>query len=224
MVPLTACRRGSIGRGGLKPGGWLVLVAVMLWLSPVDGQELLDRVVARVSGAPITLTDVRIATALGIVETQPGDDPQNSAARQLIDRELMLAEVTRFPPQEPSPADVDKQVAAYKARAGNQLAALMQSTGLTEERLRQMARSSLRIQAYLAQRFGTASVVPAEEVRRYYDAHPSEFTRNGRVLPFDDVEPLARAAASGARRRGAIAQWLRDLRGRTDVFEPVPTP
>ena len=221
MDRLTPCRGASIARRGVRQCVWLVVAAVMLWLSRVDAQQLLDRVVARVSGVPITLTDVRIATALGVIDAQPNEDPQTSAARQLIDRELELTEVTRFPPQEPSAADIDKQVAAYKARVGNQLAALMQSTGLTEERLRQMARSTVRIQAYLAQRFGTASVVPAAEVRRYYEAHPSEFMRDGRVLPFDDVEPIARDAASSARRRGAIAQWLRDLRGRTDVFEPV---
>ena len=200
----------------------LSLLVCAVWAASASiatAQQLLDRVVARVNGAPITLTDVHAAIALGIVDAMPGADQIAAAVQQLIDRQLMLAEVARFPPPEPPAADVEKQLAEYKARAGAQLSSIVQSTGLDEPRLRQMARDTVRIQAYLVQRFGTASVVTDEEVQQYYESHRDAFTRNGRVLPLEDVEAEVRQRASAERRRATIAQWIRDLRGRAEVIQ-----
>lgn len=200
----------------------LSLLVCAVWVASASiatAQQLLDRVVARVNGAPITLTDVHAAIALGIVDAMPGADQIAAAVQQLIDRQLMLAEVARFPPPEPPAADVEKQLAEYTARAGAQLSSIVQSTGLDEPRLRQMARDTVRIQAYLVQRFGTASVVTEEEVQQYYESHRDAFTRNGRVLPLEDVEADVRQRASAERRRATIAQWIRDLRGRAEVIQ-----
>ena len=194
------------------------------WLSPLSAQQLLDRVIARVNGSPITLTDLAIATALGVVGDPAAPDAAASPDQQLIDRAIMMAEVARFPPPEPPPAEIDKQVATYRAHVGGRLADLMRSTGLDDERLRQIARDTVRLQAYLGQRFGTSAIVPEDDVRQYYESHAPEFTRNGRLLPFEDVEPEARAAAAAARRRVTVAQWLRDLQARGDIAVVPPPP
>src|SRR5687767_4219648 len=117
--------------------------------------QLLDRVVARVNGTAITLTDVNAAIALGLVEVTRPDDAQAAATRQLVERQLILSEVERFAPPEPEAAAIDREVAAMKARPGPRLEALMQTTGVDEDRIRELARDNLRIQAYLDQRFGT---------------------------------------------------------------------
>ena len=191
----------------------------MVWLSPVSGQQLIDRVVARVDNYAITLSDVNAALALGVVEAPPGESRQATAIRRLIERQLVLAEVARFAPAEPAAAVVDAEVEAMRARAGDRLAAVMESTGLDELRIREMARDTLRIQAYLNQRFGTTVQVSDEEVTQYYRAHPEEFTRNGMLLPFGEAEPLARQRAAGERRAATIAQWLKDLLARAEVVE-----
>jgi hypothetical protein len=74
------------------------VVAIVLLTTPALGQEMLDRVLARVEGEPITLSDARAALALGIVENVEGVDPILSALRQLIERRLVLLEVARFAP------------------------------------------------------------------------------------------------------------------------------
>ena len=76
----------------------------MLSLSPLHAQQLLDRVVARVDGAPITLTDVQAALGLGLIQVPAGSDPVDTGTQQMIDRQLELAEVQRFPPPEPDRA------------------------------------------------------------------------------------------------------------------------
>src|SRR5690606_33722405 len=126
---------------------------LLLGASAASGQQLLDRVVARVYQAAITLTDVQAAAGLGTVMSGAGAGLDESG-RQMIDRSLVLEEVARFPPPEPERAAVDAEVARYKSYAGDRLGALMQSTGLDEERLRELARDTLRIDAYLDQRFG----------------------------------------------------------------------
>jgi hypothetical protein len=188
----------------------------MLWLSPVFGQQLLDRIVARVNGDVITLTDLKAAVALGILEGPTGGD-ETLAIEPLIDRQLVLTEVARFAPPEPAPADVARETAALTARVGSRLAAVMESTGIDEARIRDIARDNLRIQAYLNQRFGTTVQLTEEEVAQYYRIHPDEFTRNGTLMPFTGAEPLARERAGAERRASTVAQWMRDLRSRAAV-------
>ena len=166
---------------------------------------------ARVNGLVILLTDMRAAAGLGLVEA--AQDPVEG----VVERQLQLAEVARFPPPEPSAAAIDAELGRMRARAGATLGALMASTGLSEDRLRDIARESLRIQAYLDQRFGTSVPVSEEQALQYYRDHPEEFTRNGTTIPFEDAAAIARQRASIERRRITVDQWLRDLRARADV-------
>ena len=188
-----------------------------MWQSHATAQQLLDRIVARVGATVITQTDVDAALALGIVEPRAGDDRMAAGTQQLIDRQLLLAEVGRFPPMEPSAADIDAVVARMRTRAGADFAAVMKRTGLDEQRIRELARDSLRIQAYLDQRFGATPQASAQEAREYYDTHREAFTRNGALAPFEEVETAAREAASAERRSRTVTQWLADLRTRGEI-------
>ncbi len=204
-----------------------LLSAAAIWwalLGPASAQEVLDRVLARVDSEPITLTDVRAAIRLGLVETTEGVDPILAALRQMIERRLVLAEVERFSPTEPDPAAVNAEVKTLEARVGTSadLAALEQTTGYGGDRIREIARANLRIEAYLNRRFG-ASVQPTDdEVGQYYRTHLDEFTVSGRVIPFVEAEPSARQKAAAERRNATIFQWTRELRQRADVVELYP--
>jgi hypothetical protein len=199
---------------------WLV-VAIAAWTPPHAGaQQLLDRVVARVDGYAITLTDVNAAIELGVVEVPAGSDRLAAGIEGLVERQLVLAEVARFAPPEPRAEEVDREVASMTARTGGRLEAVMEATGVDRARLREMARDTIRIRAYLDQRFGTTVQVSNEEVSQYYRAHPDEFVRNGEQLSFEAAEPEVRRRAAVARRAATIAQWLRDLRARAEIIRP----
>jgi hypothetical protein len=182
---------------------------------------MLDRVVARVNGYAITLSDMTAALGLGVIDVPEGPTRETVAVGRLIDRQLVLAEVARFAPPEPDAAAIDREVAAMKARAGARLPALMEQTGLDEPRIRDLARETLRIQAYLNQRFGTTVQVSDDEVGDYFRTHPAEFVRNGRPMSYDEAEPAARQRAAVARRETTIAQWMTDLRMRAEVIQPT---
>ena len=194
----------------------------MLSVSHPVAQKLLDRVLARVDGFPITLTDVQTAIGLGVIQVPQGQDPIAAGMQQVIDRQLELTEVQRFPPPEPDRASIDREAARLKMNGGARLPALMQSTGLTEQRIADIARDNLRIAAYLDQRFGTIVQVSDDEVAAYYRTHEAEFTRGGDAISFEEAEPMARQRVSNERRRATLEQWIRDLRSRADVARNPP--
>jgi len=193
----------------------LSLVVMVLLSLSVHGQQLLDRIVARVNGVAITLTDVKAAIALGIA-----DAPEAAAVQQLIDRQLVLSEVARFLPPEPPASAVGIEAGVLTTRAGAQLPEIVASTGVDDARIRELARENLRIQSYLNQRFGMNVQLTEEEVAQYYRIHPEEFIRGGTVMPFTEAEPLARERASAERRASTVTQWMRDLRARAAISLP----
>jgi hypothetical protein len=187
-------------------------------LTDASAQQLLDRVVARVDGYAVTLSDVRAAVGLGIVEAAT----EEAGVDAVVERQLVLAEVARFAPPEPAPGAVDREVMRLRAHAGARLAGLMASTGVDDAGIRDIARDNLRVDAYLNQRFGTTVQLTQDEVLQYYRIHPDEFTRDGRLMPFAEAEPEARERAGGERRAAMVAQWHRDLRGRAEIVLTTP--
>src|SRR6266850_2536396 len=107
----TPCLCVSVARDREWRSAWLVLASFMLWLSPVSAQQLLDRVLARIDGAPLTLTDVQAAIGLGVVQVPPGADAMAAGTQLMIDRQLELTEVQRFPPPEPDATPVARAAA-----------------------------------------------------------------------------------------------------------------
>ena len=142
--------------------------------------EIIDRVLAVVNGVMLTQTDVFGAITFGLVdvggpsrvggqETQvrnpgsaPGDRIQ-AALDQLIDRELVLAEVNRYAPPEPPEEELAARADAIRARFPSPEAyqRALASTGYTDDRVRAAARDAIRIETYFDQRFGVA-VQPAD--------------------------------------------------------------
>ena len=79
--------------------------ALLVALCPVGARgEVIDRVLAILPGEIITLSDVEAALDLGLVEVPAGADRLAGGLTAVIDRVLMLNEVRRVTPPEPSPA------------------------------------------------------------------------------------------------------------------------
>ena len=192
----------------------LALVLVTSAAAPVAGQTLLDRVVARVNGSVLLLSDVRAAVIFGLVE---GPADSELAVEEMVQRALLVEEVNRFPPPEPAAEAVDAELDRLRVRGGASLEDVERGTGLSADNVRLLARDRLRIQSYIDQRFGVTVPLTDEQVLEYYRAHPEEFTANGQVTPFDRAQGLARERAGLEQRQRTINQWLRDLRARADV-------
>src|ERR1700694_792412 len=92
--------------------GVLILVVALGGLARA---EIIDRVLAIVGGGVITQSDVTAAYELGLVTIEKTEDPIAAVLSQLIDQNLILIEVDRYAPPEPTSEAIDgaaKQVRA----------------------------------------------------------------------------------------------------------------
>jgi len=183
------------------------------------GPEVIDRVLAVVGGRVITLTDARAAVEFGFVTPRPASDPVSDALAYLVNRQLMLSEVDHYSAPTPAAAAVERRTAEIRARFRDGAAweRALARNGTTFARLRDLVMDDLRIGAYLDQRFSAAAQPTSEEVSRYYHDHAAEFTRDGRLLPFEQVQAQAESKVMTERRNALIAEWLDRLRRRLDV-------
>jgi len=151
-------------------------------------QEVIDRVLAVAGGEVITLSDVRAARELGRVDVRDADDPVRAVLAQLVDRALVLAEVNRFAPPEPSAETIDATLDAVVARfpSADAFEATVARLGIDRAFVRELLREDLRIRAYLDQRF-TADT-PAEQ-RRLVDEWVGGLRRRADVIDLAQPGP-----------------------------------
>jgi hypothetical protein len=179
-------------------------------------QELLDRTLALVGGQPITLSDTRAAVALGLI-TPGATDPNGDVVAQLITRELVLREVQRYAPAAPPESAVEARLADIRKRFNGAAAMteVLEVHGFSEPRLRAWLRDDLRTDAYLAQRFASASMPGDQEIVAAYTRDKAAF--DAQNMTFEQAAAVIRDRLIAARRRELIADWVSDLRRRTEV-------
>ncbi|MEO5895803.1 MAG: hypothetical protein ABIS06_08900 [Vicinamibacterales bacterium] len=195
------------------------LALMMLLLVAPARAQTIDRILAVVSGGLILQSDAVAARRLHLVDIPEMPDPLQGALDQLIERRLILIEVDRYGPPEPSQAEIDAGVTAIMARTGpgDSVDAIFRETGYSTEQLRLFVRDDLRIRSYLQQRFGAAQGPTDEEIAEYYRTHESAFTVGGVARPFQERREAARAALVAERRGTLLRDWLAGLRRRADV-------
>ena len=186
--------------------------------SPAAQQpELIERTMAIVGGQAVTLSDARAAITFQLVDVGGSVDPEQTATARLVDRELMLREVRRYAPPTPSEAAIDARLSEIrKAFPAESFSRALEISGFTDARLRAWVRDDLRTQAYLAQRFVSASTPTDLEIANAYAQQKGEFDRAGTTLA--EATPMLRERLIASRRRELIADWVADLRRRTDVI------
>jgi hypothetical protein len=178
--------------------GALVAIAVVAAGRPVSAaQEVIDRVLAVASGEVITLSDVRAARELGRVEVGSAADPIRAVLSQLIDRALVLAEVNRFAPPEPSVLSIDTALESVIARfpSPDAFDAVVARLGVDRAFVRELLREDLRIRAYLDQRF-TADA-PGDQ-RTMVDEWIAGLRRRADVVDLYESAVTAQTPGTGA--------------------------
>ena len=123
--------------------------------------EIIDRVLAVVEGEVITLSDSRGAVELGLITPNGEADAIADALEQLINRQLILIEVERYPPPTPNSAAVSLRFERIRESftTPEAFAHALDVSGMSEQRLRDLLRDDIRIQAYLEQRFGSGGQI-----------------------------------------------------------------
>lgn len=145
---------------------WAVCVALS-WVSVLASglplrAEVIERVMAVVGAEMILQSDVRAARVFGLVDSGGAGGGDDAVLSRLIDRALVLAEVDRYAPPEPTAAAVDDAVRRVRSRFASTEAVTraLAETGIDDAHLRAYLRDDLRIRAYLDQRFTQADRQP----------------------------------------------------------------
>ena len=161
--------------------------------------EIIDRVLAILPGQIVTLSDVEAALDLGLVEVPAGAGRIPGGLSALIDRMLMLNEVRRVAPPEPSPAAIDARVSRIRQQLGSSadMARVLSARGLDETVVRLFAADDLRLAAYLDERFSSAAQPTDDEIRQAGES--------------------ARQRLTDERRRTLVEAWTAELRRRAEV-------
>ena len=200
-LPMTAQRAASKGHNARRvlAGAFCSLLFALCATSVAVRAEVIDRVLAILPGQIITLSDVEAALDLGLVEAPASADRVAGGLSAVIDRVLMLNEVRRVAPPEPSRAAVDERVARIRQRFGTpaELSSVMAARGLDETVVRLFAADDLRLASYLNERFSAAAQPTDEEIRQAGES--------------------ARQRLADERRRTLIGAWTAELRRRADV-------
>ncbi len=195
MLPPTRARMSlTRWRRRVRAGLLAVAVSAAAPTAALAQGEVIDRVLAVAGGEVITLSDVRAALELGRVDVGAAADPVRAVLSQLTDRALVLAEVNRFAPPEPTAVALDEAFLAVTARFPSSAAfdAVLVRQGIDPAFVRELLREDLRIRAYLDQRF-TADT-PAEQ-RRLVDEWVAGLRRRSDVV--DLYEPNVSARTPG---------------------------
>ena len=215
------------GRPGRSGGAaWQAVAVVIIVLTAagsatLQGAELLDRVIAVVSGTVITLSDARAALAFGLVDTRDAPDPIEAAMQWLVDRQLVLDETRRYETGDTDPALVDRTLVLIRQRfpSESDYRQALVRLGLDESRIRGLVRDTLTAQQYVARRVETILPATENELREYFGRHPEQFIRDNRPLTFEEAVDDVRGLVDQEQRRQAVAVWLERLRRRADINE-----
>lgn len=186
------------------------------------GAQVIDRVLAIVDGRLVTLSDVRAAATLRLVET-PADGGVDASLDRWIERVLVLQEVDRFSPPDPPPAAVDERLTSILAVLGDPAGRRpkLEALGVDEGWVRQWVRDDLRIQAYTEQRFAGSLEPTTDELENFYREHAAELERDGRAAGTDAARVFARERLMASRRRALVSDWLEGLKRRATIVRPA---
>jgi hypothetical protein len=125
--------------------------------APARAQVVIDRVLERVYGQVLTQSDVWQALTLQLLGAAPATFDQ--VQRELENRILLLREATRVIATAPPDAAIAERRSQWQATLGaaEALSTRLERAGMTEAAVNAWFRDTLRIEAYLAQRFNTVA-------------------------------------------------------------------
>lgn len=201
-------------------------LAMCVAVAPVIGAgqapvslALVDRVLAVVARQVIMLSDVRAFLELGLVDPSASADPVPETLVVLIERQLVVNEISANVIEEPSTQEVEGQMAVVAERLGglDALRAVLPTVGFTADDLKQLLREDLRVERYLARRFPGARQPTEEELAAWMREHADELRDDG-ALSLEAARDEARRQLTRALRQESIDAWISTLVDRADVY------
>jgi peptidyl-prolyl cis-trans isomerase SurA len=220
----------------------LPLAIGLLLLLPTDAPlalagEVIDGIVATVNHQPVFQSDWEEAIGFeAFMQQKPIAEVTQTdrvkALQRLIDRQLLQAQMGGGKTSlQPSPGDIDKDVAKLRAQVPNgdddrSWQQLLASYGLTPDTLKAHLRTEVRVMNFVEVRLRPNVHVQPEEIEAYYKNQllPDLQKTGGKIVPLDEVEPRIRELLVQQRMDEMLDVWLHNLRQQADIHSTVALP
>lgn len=206
----------------MRPGAKIRLVAVLLlgWASFTRGQELVDRIAARVDTDIILMSDVRELSRYQLFVDGKSESDAEILDR-LIDQWMVRSEAKAALFPQPSDEEVQRSLGRLKRSFSSpeEYEERKKQSGLTDEDVERMLRSQLYLSNYLDSRFRASIQIAEKDIEEFYKT---------RVVPRAESRgqtPPTLEAARGFIQEALVQRainvqadrWLKESRGRLRV-------
>ena len=196
------------------------LLVLLALAAPLRAQQVVDRIVARVEGDILTLSEIReLGRFQQLLEGRAASDEK--LLQQLLEQWIVQSEATasRFP--QPSPEEVQSELARIQKEFASPEAyrARLRELGLTEAALRRFLERQLYFARFLDYRFRPGVQAEPAEVEKYYQEElvPRLTAQKRAVPPLETVEEQIRELLTQREISLRAARWLEESRSRLRV-------
>ena len=190
------------------------------------GAEVIDRVAAVVGHEAIALSEIdmeaRLEALLNRTDSAPSQAYREQLLERLIDRRLILQDLTATPFLAAQPAEIEDQMRALRTQqylGGRNFPDALQHYDLTEADCRAYLSERIGFERYVSFRFKTGLDADLEAARAYYrDEYEPRLRALGEpAQPFDDVaEEISRIVVE-RKANALLDQRLKALRAATRI-------
>ncbi|HTA60797.1 MAG TPA: hypothetical protein VK805_21770 [Candidatus Baltobacteraceae bacterium] len=202
----------------------LTFAALFLGLLPasthVRGQEVVDRIVARVETEIILQSDVRqLSRYQAFLDGKPQSD--SDILNRLIDQWIVRSEagVARFP--QPSEEDVNRSIERLKRSFSSpeEFQTRQKLSGVTDDEIRRFVRAQLYLSNYLDSRFRPSIQIDEKAIDEFYRSRvvPRAESRNQTPPTLENARDFIQEALVQQAINEQADRWLKESRTRVRV-------
>ena len=202
----------------------LTFATLFLGLLPasthVRGQEVVDRIVARVETEIILQSDVRqLSRYQAFLDGKPQSD--SDILNRLIDQWIVRSEagVARFP--QPSEEDVNRSIERLKRSFSSpeEFQTRQKLSGVTDDEIRRFVRAQLYLSNYLDSRFRPSIQIDEKAIDEFYRSRvvPRAESRNQTPPTLENARDFIQEALVQQAINEQADRWLKESRTRVRV-------
>ena len=200
--------------------GWCVLLLLLDTASSLAGQEVVDRIVARVENDIILLSDVK--ELRGYQELVDGkSESQSVILDRLIDQWIVRseAELAQFP--QPNDSEIDRGISRVvkSFTSPEEYEIRKKQSGLSDAEVRRIVAAQLYLSNYLDSRFRPSAQIDEKAIQDFYQNKvlPRAKARGQEPPSLDAARDIIQEALVQSDINEQADRWLKESRARLHV-------
>lgn len=199
---------------------WCMVVLVLTTASSLPGQDVVDRIVARVENDIILLSDVKeLKEYQELVDGK--SESQSAILDRLIDQWIVRseAELAQFP--KPNDAEIDRGVSRVvkSFTSSEEYEARKKQSGLSDGEVRKIVAAQLYLSNYLDSRFRPSAQIDEKAIEDFYQKNvvPRAKARGHEPPSLDAARDIIQEALVQSDINEQADRWLKESRARLHV-------